>query len=92
VRLTLTIRTLQRRARRSRVDGCQSENRQLTPQSVTVWVIVALKDLLVYVDQTQNSLVRSRLAADLALRHDSYLTVLFVTEWSHGQTGLAQVR
>jgi hypothetical protein len=30
---------------------------------------MALKDLLVYVDQTESSLVRLRLAADLAVRH-----------------------
>jgi len=35
---------------------------------------MALKDLLVYVDQTENSLVRLRLAADLAIRHGSRLT------------------
>jgi hypothetical protein len=35
---------------------------------------MALKDLLVYVDQTENSLVRLRLAVDLAVRNDSHLT------------------
>jgi hypothetical protein len=39
---------------------------------------MALKDLLVYVDQTENSLLRLRLAADLAIRNDSHLTAIFV--------------
>jgi len=46
---------------------------------------MALKDLLVYVDQTENSLVRLRLAADLAIRHGSHLTALYVREWSSEQ-------
>jgi nucleotide-binding universal stress UspA family protein len=46
---------------------------------------MALKDLLVYVDQTENSLVRLRLAADLAIRHDSRLTALYVREWNRAQ-------
>ena len=46
---------------------------------------MALKDLLVYVDQTENSLVRLRLAADLAIRHGSRLTALYVREWSRAQ-------
>ena len=46
---------------------------------------MALKDLLVYVDQTENSLVRLRLAADLAIRHGSRLTALYVKEWSRTQ-------
>ncbi len=44
-----------------------------------------LKDLVVYVDQTEDSLQRLRLAADLAVRHDSYLTVLYAREWSRAQ-------
>jgi nucleotide-binding universal stress UspA family protein len=46
---------------------------------------MALKDLLVYVDQTENSFVRLRLAADLAIRHGSHLTALYVREWSREQ-------
>jgi nucleotide-binding universal stress UspA family protein len=46
---------------------------------------MALKDLLVYVDQTENSLVHLRLAADLAIRHGSRLTALYVKEWSRTQ-------
>ncbi len=41
---------------------------------------MALKDLLVYVDQTQDALMRLRLAADLASRQGSHLTALFVRE------------
>jgi nucleotide-binding universal stress UspA family protein len=46
---------------------------------------MALKDLLVYVDQTDASLVRLRLAADLAIRHGSRLTALYAREWSRAQ-------
>ena len=46
---------------------------------------MALKDLLVYVDQTEDSLVRLRLAADLAIRHGSRLTALYVREWNRAQ-------
>jgi len=46
---------------------------------------MALKDLLVYVDQTENALVRLRLAVDLAIRHGSHLTALYVREWSRAQ-------
>jgi nucleotide-binding universal stress UspA family protein len=46
---------------------------------------MALKDLLVYVDQTEASLERLRLAADLAVRHDSDLTALYAREWSRAQ-------
>ena len=46
---------------------------------------MALKDLVVYVDQTEDSLERLRLAADLAVRHDSYLTALYAREWSRAQ-------
>lgn len=46
---------------------------------------MALKDLLVYVDQTKDSVVRLRLAVDLAARHDSHLTALYVREWSRAQ-------
>jgi len=41
---------------------------------------MALRDLLVHVDQTQGALVRLRLAADLARRHGSRLTALYVRE------------
>ena len=46
---------------------------------------MALKDLLVYVDQTEDALTRLRLAADLAPRHGSRLTALFVREWTQAQ-------
>ena len=46
---------------------------------------MALKDLLVYVDQTERSLVRLRLAADLAVRHGSRLTALYAREWNRAQ-------
>jgi len=49
---------------------------------------MALKDLLVYVDQTQDSLVRLRLAVDLAIRNDSRLTAIFVKEWNRDQLDL----
>jgi HEAT repeat protein len=49
---------------------------------------MALKDLLVYVDQTENSLVRLRLALDLAIRNDSCLTAIFVKEWIRDQLDL----
>jgi nucleotide-binding universal stress UspA family protein len=41
---------------------------------------MALKDLLVYLDQSEHALGRLRLAADLAHRHTSRLTALFVSE------------
>ena len=46
---------------------------------------MALRDLLVYVDQTDGAFVRLRLAADLATRHASRLTALYVREWSIAQ-------
>jgi len=49
---------------------------------------MALRDLLVYVDQTEGALSRLRLAADLARRHDSRLTALFVRELSQTQLDL----
>lgn len=47
---------------------------------------MALKDLLVYVDQTERALTRLRLAADLASRHAGRLTALYVRELSHSQS------
>jgi len=46
---------------------------------------MALKDLLVYVDDTEAALVRLNLAVDLASRHGSHLTVLYVRELSQDQ-------
>ncbi len=46
---------------------------------------MALKDLLVCVDQNEDSLLRLRLAADLAIRHGSHLTALYVREFSRSQ-------
>jgi nucleotide-binding universal stress UspA family protein len=46
---------------------------------------VALKDLLVYVDQSDRAVERLRLAADLARRHGSRLTAIFVRELTREQ-------
>jgi nucleotide-binding universal stress UspA family protein len=46
---------------------------------------MALKDILICVDQTNDALTRLRLAADLAIRHGSRLTALFVREWTQAQ-------
>jgi nucleotide-binding universal stress UspA family protein len=46
---------------------------------------MALKDLLVYVNQTEGAHSRLRLAADLACRHGSRLTALFVREFNQRQ-------
>ncbi|MBV1699101.1 MAG: universal stress protein [Hyphomicrobiales bacterium] len=49
---------------------------------------MALKDLLVYVDQTDTSLARLRLAGDLAARNGSHLTALYIREWNRDQLDL----
>jgi nucleotide-binding universal stress UspA family protein len=41
---------------------------------------MALRDLLVYVDQSERASERLRLAADLACRHQSRLTAIYVRE------------
>lgn len=46
---------------------------------------MALKDLLVYADKTHDALHRLGLAANLADRHGSRLTALYVREWSQSQ-------
>lgn len=46
---------------------------------------MALKDVLVYVDQSEHAFERLRLAADLARRHQSRLTALFVRELNPAQ-------
>lgn len=46
---------------------------------------MALKDLLVYVDQSDRAVERLRLAADLARRHRSRLTAIFVRELNQEQ-------
>jgi nucleotide-binding universal stress UspA family protein len=46
---------------------------------------MALTDLLVYLDQTEISLVSLRLAADLAIRRGSRLTALYARERSRAQ-------
>lgn len=46
---------------------------------------MGLKDLLVYVDRTEESLARLQLAVDLASRHGSRLTALYAREWSDEQ-------
>lgn len=49
---------------------------------------MGLRDLLVYADQKESAGFRLRLAADLASRHKSRLTVLFVREFSQAQLDL----
>jgi nucleotide-binding universal stress UspA family protein len=49
---------------------------------------MALRDILVCVDPTEAATVRLRLAADLAGRHGSHVTALFVHEWSRAQLDL----
>jgi nucleotide-binding universal stress UspA family protein len=46
---------------------------------------VALKDLLVYVDRSERTPLHLRLAADLARRHGSLLTALYVKHWTDTQ-------
>lgn len=46
---------------------------------------MALKDLLVYVDQSEHAAKRLRLAADLARRHGSRLTAIYVREMNPAQ-------
>lgn len=46
---------------------------------------MALKDLLVYVDQTERAQERVRLAVDLAARHASHLCALFVRDRDQAQ-------
>jgi nucleotide-binding universal stress UspA family protein len=46
---------------------------------------MGLKDLLVYVDESAETLLRLRLAVQLAKRHQSRLTALFVREWNEPQ-------
>jgi nucleotide-binding universal stress UspA family protein len=51
---------------------------------------VALKDLLVYLDETPGSLLRLRLAADLAHRHGSRLAALYLRQWTPQQLAQRQ--
>jgi nucleotide-binding universal stress UspA family protein len=56
---------------------------------------MALKDLLVHVDQSAHADERLRLAADLARRHESRLTAIYVKELTPAQThdqGTAELR
>jgi nucleotide-binding universal stress UspA family protein len=46
---------------------------------------VALKDLLVQLDQSDRSHAQLELAVDLARRHGSFITALYVREWSAEQ-------
>jgi len=46
---------------------------------------MALKELLVHLNQAEEVEVRLRLAMDLATRHASHLTALFVDEWNDVQ-------
>ena len=57
-----------------------------TPQPSDVAEIrMALKELLVQLDETDEAVLRLHLAVDLALRHASRLTALFVDEWNIAQ-------
>ena len=49
---------------------------------------MALKDLLVYLDPASRSPAHLRLAVDLARRHTSSITALYVREWSPEQLAL----
>ena len=53
---------------------------------------MALKDLLVCLDQTEAAVTRLRLAADPARRHGSRLTALFVRELSKSKAKCAKTR
>lgn len=46
---------------------------------------MALKDMLVWLDQSNRSFAHLRLAADLARRHGSGMTALYVREWNPDQ-------
>lgn len=46
---------------------------------------MALKDMLVWLDQTNRSPLHLQLAADLARRHGSAVTALYVREWNPAQ-------
>lgn len=46
---------------------------------------MGLKDVIVYVDKSEHALNHLRLAIDLASRHGSRLTALYVREWSQTQ-------
>ncbi|HWW19439.1 MAG TPA: universal stress protein [Steroidobacteraceae bacterium] len=48
-------------------------------------VSVALRDILVHLDQSERGSVRLRLAVDLAARHGSRLTALYTPEMTPGQ-------
>jgi hypothetical protein len=66
----------------------RNDNQPLFRHCATIFVLeaaMALKDLLVCVDQTEDAVVRLRLAADLASRHGSRLTALFAREWTLAQ-------
>jgi len=52
---------------------------------------VALRDLLVQVDQSERAALRLRLAADLARRHRSRLTAIFVRELNPAELHLRSV-
>jgi nucleotide-binding universal stress UspA family protein len=49
---------------------------------------MAMKDLLVCVDESEEAAVRLRMAVDLAIRHESRLTALFAREWTPAQMNL----
>ena len=51
---------------------------------------MGLRDLLVYVDQTESAFSRLRLAADLASRHNSRLTVSLFPGMEPGSVGGAR--
>jgi len=46
---------------------------------------MGLKDVIIYIDKTEEALGRLRLAVDMASRHQSRLTALYIREWSQAQ-------
>ena len=46
---------------------------------------MGLKDVLIYIDKTEEALDRLRLAVNLVSRHSSRLTALYIREWSPAQ-------
>ena len=53
---------------------------------------MALRDLLVYVDESEGAFARLRLAADLARRHSSRLTALSPMRYQRKRMRWAQIR
>jgi hypothetical protein len=68
--------------RRYQLDGRSGASHR--PEKLMGYAM-ALKDLLVYVDQSERAVSRLRLAADLARRHESRLIAIYVRELSPAQ-------